>query len=291
MATEENGYVQPVIDVPALSRLLDGEHAAVRDKVRAALVEHVGLLDEADEHGAQSLAACAAKAPAWLGGSRRFYGFWCGYLKTKPSRLTVEHDTRTWQGTAWNVVVANAQFSDGGLRDDLKDVHLVRLQCREHQRVDGEDLQFGALRAGEIVRDGELRPRVRPEEGEHPGEQQVKFPVEITHGNGSSFGRARFGHVISRPLHSSPDRRDVDPRRIQFHERLFRGEEYIYGFHAGHFCDGMLNMLGALAAVHAGSGDFESLYISRLLLLGSCISSAFVNPTSNIGDKIVRQEQ
>jgi diacylglycerol kinase (ATP) len=65
--------------------------------------------------GAQQV-ACATKAPAWLGGSRRFYGFWCGYLKTKPARFTIEHDTRTWEGRAWNVVVANAQFTGGGLR-------------------------------------------------------------------------------------------------------------------------------------------------------------------------------
>jgi diacylglycerol kinase (ATP) len=65
--------------------------------------------------GAQQV-ACAVKAPAWLGRSRRFYGFWCGYLKTKASKVTVEHDTRTWQGRAWNVVVANAQFTGGGLR-------------------------------------------------------------------------------------------------------------------------------------------------------------------------------
>jgi diacylglycerol kinase (ATP) len=65
--------------------------------------------------GAQQV-ACAAKAPAWLGGSRRFYGFWCGYLKTKAARFTIEHDTRTWEGRAWNVVVANAQFTGGGLR-------------------------------------------------------------------------------------------------------------------------------------------------------------------------------
>jgi diacylglycerol kinase (ATP) len=65
--------------------------------------------------GAQQV-ACAAKAPAWLGRSRRFYGFWCGYLKTKPSAIAVDHDTRTWEGTAWNVVVANAQFTGGGLR-------------------------------------------------------------------------------------------------------------------------------------------------------------------------------
>ncbi|TCJ29931.1 acyl-CoA dehydrogenase [Nocardioides jejuensis] len=45
----ENGYAQPVVDVPALTRLLDGEHAAVRDKVRVSLVEHAGLLDEAEE--------------------------------------------------------------------------------------------------------------------------------------------------------------------------------------------------------------------------------------------------
>lgn len=60
--------------------------------------------------------ACAAKAPAWLGGSRRFYGFWRGYLKTKAARVAVEHDARTWEGRAWNVVVANAQFTGGGLR-------------------------------------------------------------------------------------------------------------------------------------------------------------------------------
>ena len=65
--------------------------------------------------GAQQV-ACSAKAPAWLGGSRRFYGFWCGYLKTKAARFTVEHDTLTWEGLAWNVVVANAQFTGGGLR-------------------------------------------------------------------------------------------------------------------------------------------------------------------------------
>ncbi len=49
MAPDANGYVQPVVDVPALTRLLDGEHAIVRDRVRGALIEHAGLLAEADE--------------------------------------------------------------------------------------------------------------------------------------------------------------------------------------------------------------------------------------------------
>ena len=58
----------------------------------------------------------APTAPGWLGGAGRFYGFWRGYLATKPVAVTVEHDKRTWEGTAWNVVVANAQFTNGGLR-------------------------------------------------------------------------------------------------------------------------------------------------------------------------------
>ena len=54
MATEsavppgDRGYVQPEIDVPALARLLDGKHADVRDLVRANLVAHASVLDEAE---------------------------------------------------------------------------------------------------------------------------------------------------------------------------------------------------------------------------------------------------
>ncbi|HET9671314.1 MAG TPA: diacylglycerol kinase family protein [Actinomycetota bacterium] len=61
-------------------------------------------------------ATITARAPTWLGGTRRFYGFWRGYLATKPTVVSIAHDTRTWEGLAWNVVVANAQFTDGGLR-------------------------------------------------------------------------------------------------------------------------------------------------------------------------------
>jgi diacylglycerol kinase (ATP) len=98
----ENTYALDLMKVTTTG--LDGE----RMTRYAHNVAQVGM-------GAQQV-ACATRAPAWLGGSRRFYGFWCGYLKTKPSAVTVEHDTRTWQGTAWNVVVANAQFTGGGLR-------------------------------------------------------------------------------------------------------------------------------------------------------------------------------
>jgi acyl-CoA oxidase len=43
------GYVQPEIDVPALTALLDGEYAEVRDLVRANLAEYASILTDAEE--------------------------------------------------------------------------------------------------------------------------------------------------------------------------------------------------------------------------------------------------
>ncbi|MEU0133153.1 acyl-CoA dehydrogenase family protein [Streptomyces sp. NPDC006296] len=56
MATDKtpaavSGYVQPEVDVPALTEVLDGDHAAIRDLVRTNLVTHASVLEEADELG------------------------------------------------------------------------------------------------------------------------------------------------------------------------------------------------------------------------------------------------
>lgn len=50
-ATSPGGYVQPVIDVPALAALLDGEYAEVRSLVRTHLATYAGVLDEAEQLG------------------------------------------------------------------------------------------------------------------------------------------------------------------------------------------------------------------------------------------------
>jgi acyl-CoA oxidase len=50
-ATAPTGYAQPEIDVRALTELLDGAYAEVRDLVRANLVTHAPVLEEADELG------------------------------------------------------------------------------------------------------------------------------------------------------------------------------------------------------------------------------------------------
>jgi acyl-CoA oxidase len=49
VSTEESGYRQPVVDVPALTALLDGPYAEVRQGVREGLVARAAILDDADD--------------------------------------------------------------------------------------------------------------------------------------------------------------------------------------------------------------------------------------------------
>lgn len=43
-----SGYVQPTVDVPVLTRILDGRYAEVRDLVRTNLAEYAGVLEDAE---------------------------------------------------------------------------------------------------------------------------------------------------------------------------------------------------------------------------------------------------
>jgi acyl-CoA oxidase len=48
-APAQTGYVQPEVDVPALTELLDGKYAEVRNLVRANLAEYASILSDAEE--------------------------------------------------------------------------------------------------------------------------------------------------------------------------------------------------------------------------------------------------
>ncbi|MEU1123073.1 acyl-CoA dehydrogenase family protein [Streptomyces sp. NPDC005899] len=50
-STASSGYVQPQVDVRALTEVLDGEYAEVRDLVRTNLVRYASVLEEAEELG------------------------------------------------------------------------------------------------------------------------------------------------------------------------------------------------------------------------------------------------
>ncbi|MEU1488053.1 acyl-CoA dehydrogenase [Streptomyces sp. NPDC005752] len=50
-ATDASGYVQPEVDVRALTEVLDGEYAEIRDLVRTNLVTYASVLEDAEELG------------------------------------------------------------------------------------------------------------------------------------------------------------------------------------------------------------------------------------------------
>lgn len=50
-STSASGYVQPEVDVRALTEVLDGEYAGIRDLVRTNLATYASVLEEADELG------------------------------------------------------------------------------------------------------------------------------------------------------------------------------------------------------------------------------------------------
>jgi diacylglycerol kinase (ATP) len=58
-----------------------------------------------------------ARLPRWMGErGRSFAGFWDGYLRTRRQTVRIAHDTKQWEGRAFQVLVSNAQFASGGLR-------------------------------------------------------------------------------------------------------------------------------------------------------------------------------
>jgi diacylglycerol kinase (ATP) len=63
-----------------------------------------------------AVVARAERLPRWLGRSRDFWGFWLSLVRYRPGELTVHADRKTFAGTANNVMVANCQFSGGGMK-------------------------------------------------------------------------------------------------------------------------------------------------------------------------------
>jgi diacylglycerol kinase (ATP) len=56
-----------------------------------------------------------AALPDWTGRARGLLAFWLTFARTRLAQVKVEADTKVYEGPAYNVIVANAQFS-GGLR-------------------------------------------------------------------------------------------------------------------------------------------------------------------------------
>lgn len=62
------------------------------------------------------VAKSAERLPGWLGNGRQFLGFWGAWLGSRPASVKVDADRKAFEGKAFNVVVANAQYTGGGVR-------------------------------------------------------------------------------------------------------------------------------------------------------------------------------
>ena len=54
--------------------------------------------------------------PALTGRARRFLAFWSTLARTRLAQVIVEADKKVYEGPGYNVVIANAQFTGGGMR-------------------------------------------------------------------------------------------------------------------------------------------------------------------------------
>jgi diacylglycerol kinase (ATP) len=63
-----------------------------------------------------SVARRRQRLPAWTGRARDFLGFWIAFAGSRTARVEVKADAKAYEGPAFNVVVGNAQFTNGGLR-------------------------------------------------------------------------------------------------------------------------------------------------------------------------------
>jgi acyl-CoA oxidase len=59
-------YVQPAVDVPALTALLDGKYADIRQLVRKNLAEHAGILDDAVEMSREDFRERVLEVVRWM---------------------------------------------------------------------------------------------------------------------------------------------------------------------------------------------------------------------------------
>ena len=93
-------HAQPTVDVAALRAFLDGEHAEVRDMVRASLAEHASVLEDAEqlttaeyrERVKELVVAMAEAGQTGLGFPEQYGGggeAWCSPTSTAMARRAV----------------------------------------------------------------------------------------------------------------------------------------------------------------------------------------------------------
>jgi diacylglycerol kinase (ATP) len=63
-----------------------------------------------------SIVSLSSRLPKALGRSRRFFGFWASLATSRPARVVLSGDRRSWEGSVRNIVVANGQYNADGVK-------------------------------------------------------------------------------------------------------------------------------------------------------------------------------
>jgi diacylglycerol kinase (ATP) len=134
----------------------------------------------------------AERLPRWFGRSRYFWGFWLTLGAHRPGPIRVGVDRKSFEGTANNVVVANAQFYGGGMKisprsypsDGLLDIQISTGPKAEAFTLlpkiyRGEHVPHPHIKEmrGRVVRVESERPLVVEGDGEVLGTTPATFTV------------------------------------------------------------------------------------------------------------------
>jgi len=134
-------------------------------------------------------------------GRRRFLAFWSTYARSKPVRVRVEADKKSWEGAAFNVIVGNGQFASGGMR----------LSPRSFP---GDGVLDALIFMGPRSDAYTLLPRIY-RHGDHipdPNIQELRAKIRISVDADRPLAIVADG----RPLGNSPATFQVVPRQILF---------------------------------------------------------------------------
>ena len=103
-------------------------------------------------------------------------------------------------------------------------------------------------------------------------EQEAGLAREVSGRRLRSAGRSRFRHGVAGAFHRAADRGQINPGRIEAHNRLLGGQEDIDRCHARQVGNCVADVLGALGAIHAGDRDFQGgeFGVRRIIAWGNC---------------------
>ena len=100
---------------------LTGENVYPFDLMKIAYTDDAGERRMRYAHNLSQVGLGGAVArrlrhlPPWTGRSRSFLGFWLTFLRTRIVQVKVQADKKAYEGPAFDVVVANGQFTGGEL--------------------------------------------------------------------------------------------------------------------------------------------------------------------------------